>query len=134
MPTPWRRTVGKWARRPPRHLSRDGTLVESRPQVTAAGHRWNGGASVLEGPVPQPDRYKWIALSNASLGSFMAALDSSIVIIAIPGIFRGIGLDPLAPGNIGYLLWLILGDLLVMAVLVVSVGRLGDMFGRVRIY
>jgi MFS family permease len=80
------------------------------------------------------DRYKWIALSNTSLGIFMALLDASIVIIAMPAIFRGIGLDPLAPGNIGYLLWMIMGYLLVNAVLVVSVGRLGDMYGRVRIY
>jgi MFS family permease len=79
-------------------------------------------------------RYKWIALSNTTLGILMAALDSSIVIIALPAIFRGIGLDPLAPGNIGYLLWMILGYLMVMAVLVVALGRLGDMFGRVRMY
>src|SRR5437764_6729131 len=64
----------------------------------------------------------------------MAALDGSIVIISLPAIFRGIDLDPLAPGNIGYLLWMILGYLLVSAVLVVALGRLGDMFGRVRMY
>jgi MFS family permease len=80
------------------------------------------------------DRYKWVALSNTTLGTLIATLDASIVIIAMPAIFRGIGLDPLAPGNIGYLLWMILGYLLVSAVLVVSVGRLGDIFGRVRMY
>src|SRR6266571_219308 len=64
----------------------------------------------------------------------MATIDGSIVIIAMPAIFRGIRLDPLAPGNIGYLLWMIMGYLLVTAVLVVTLGRLGDMFGRVRIY
>jgi MFS family permease len=80
------------------------------------------------------DRYKWVALSNTSLGSFMATLDGSIVIIAMPAIFRGIGLNPLSPGNIGFLLWMIMGYLLVTAVLVVSVGRLGDIYGRVRIY
>ncbi len=80
------------------------------------------------------DRYKWTALSNTTLGVLMAALDGSIVIIAMPAIFRGIGLDPLAPSNIGYLLWMILGYLLVSAVLVVALGRLGDMFGRVRMY
>jgi MFS family permease len=68
------------------------------------------------------------------MGTLIAALDGSIVIISLPAIFRGIGLDPLAPGNIGYLLWMILGYLLVSAVLVVSLGRLGDMFGRVRMY
>ncbi|MEV7966780.1 MFS transporter [Sphaerisporangium sp. NPDC088356] len=80
------------------------------------------------------DRYKWIALSNTTLGVLMATLDASIVIISLPAIFRGIGLDPLAPGNISYLLWMILGYLLVQAVLVVALGRLGDMFGRVRLY
>ncbi|MEZ0110485.1 MFS family permease [Catenulispora sp. EB89] len=79
-------------------------------------------------------RYKWIALSNTTLGVLISAVDSSIVIISLPAIFRGIGLDPLAPGNIGYLLWMILGYLLVSAVLVVALGRLGDMFGRVRMY
>jgi MFS family permease len=80
------------------------------------------------------DRYKWVALSNTTLGTLMATLDGSIVIIAMPAIFRGIHLDPLAPGNIVYLLWLVLGYLLVSAVLVVSLGRLGDIFGRVRMY
>ncbi|MGH3622061.1 MAG: MFS transporter [Sciscionella sp.] len=80
------------------------------------------------------ERYKWVALSNTTLGVLMAALDGSIVIISLPAIFRGIGLDPLAPGNIGYLLWMIIGYLLVSAVLVVALGRLGDMFGRVRMY
>jgi MFS family permease len=80
------------------------------------------------------DRYKWTALSNTTLGVFMATLDGSIVIISMPAIFRGIGLDPLSPHNIGYLLWMILGYLLVAAVLVVALGRLGDMFGRVKLY
>jgi MFS family permease len=80
------------------------------------------------------DRYKWVALSNTTLAVFMSALDGSIVIISLPAIFRGIHLDPLAPGNISYLLWMIMGYLLVQAVLVVTLGRLGDMYGRVRIY
>ncbi len=80
------------------------------------------------------DRYKWVALSNTTLAVFMSALDGSIVIISLPAIFRGIHLDPLAPGNVNYLLWMIMGYLLVQAVLVVTLGRLGDMFGRVRIY
>jgi EmrB/QacA subfamily drug resistance transporter len=89
-------------------------------------------------PVPPgpraPDRYKWVALSNTTLGMFMATLDGSIVIIAMPAIFRGIGLDPLDAGNIAYLLWMVLGYLLVSAIFVVPLGRLGDMYGRVRIY
>jgi MFS family permease len=79
-------------------------------------------------------RYKWVALSNTTLSMTMATIDTSIVIIAMPAIFRGIRLDPTAPGNISYLLWMIIGYLLVTAVLVVTLGRLGDMFGRVRIY
>ncbi|NUP36451.1 MAG: MFS transporter [Streptomyces sp.] len=65
---------------------------------------------------------------------FMATVDSSIVIISMPAIFRGIHLDPFAPGNISYLLWMIMGYLLVTAVLVVTLGRLGDIVGRVRMY
>src|ERR1700723_4164645 len=85
-------------------------------------------------PAPVSDRYRWVALTNTTASMFMATLDGSIVIIALPAIFRGIGLDPLAPGSIFYLLWMIMGYRLVQAVLVVSLGRLGDMFGRVRIY
>ena len=81
-----------------------------------------------------PDRYKWIALSNTTLGVLLATLDASITLIAMPDIFRGIHLDPLAPGNSSYLLWMILGYLVVTSVLIVSLGRLGDMFGRVRTY
>jgi len=81
-----------------------------------------------------PDRYKWIALSNVTLGVLLATLDASITLIAMPDIFRGIHLDPLAPANSFYLLWMILGFLVVSSVLIVSLGRLGDMYGRVRMY
>jgi MFS family permease len=79
-------------------------------------------------------RYKWVALTNTTSAVFMSALDGSIVIISLPAIFRGIQLDPLDPANISYLLWMIMGYRLVQAVLVVTLGRLGDMFGRVRVY
>ena len=79
-------------------------------------------------------RYKWIALSNTTLGMLMATVNSSIMLIALPDIFRGIGVDPLQPGNTTLLLWLLMGYLVVTAVLVVSFGRLGDMFGRVRMF
>jgi MFS family permease len=82
----------------------------------------------------RPGHYKWVALSNTTLSMSMATIDASIVIIAMPAIFRGIHLNPLTPGNISYLLWMIMGYLLVQSVLVVTLGRLGDMFGRVRIY
>ncbi|MFL6138578.1 MAG: MFS transporter [Frankiaceae bacterium] len=80
------------------------------------------------------DRYKWIALSNTTLGMLMATINASIVLISLPAIFRGIKLDPLAPGNTSYFLWVLMGYLLVSAVLVVTLGRLGDIYGRVRIY
>src|ERR1700709_387937 len=80
------------------------------------------------------DRYKWIALSNTTLAVLLATLDASITLIAMPDIFRGIHLDPLIPANSAYLLWMILGYLVVSSVLIVSLGRLGDIFGRVKIY
>jgi len=84
---------------------------------------------------PDPgSRYKWIALSNTTLGMLMATINSSIMLIALPDIFRGIGINPLAPGNTTILLWMMMGFLVVTGVLVVSFGRLGDMFGRVRMF
>ena len=80
------------------------------------------------------DNYKWIALSNTTLGILMAVINQSIVIIALPAIFRGIHLNPLIPSNTSYLLWMLLSFMVVMAVLVVSLGRVGDIFGRVRMY
>ncbi|MGN6780700.1 MAG: MFS transporter [Marmoricola sp.] len=78
--------------------------------------------------------YRWIALSNTTLGVLMATINSSIVIISLPAIFRGIDLNPLEAGNVSYLLWIIMGFLVVSAVLVVTLGRLGDMYGRVKMY
>ncbi|MEV6337367.1 MFS transporter [Nocardia vinacea] len=79
-------------------------------------------------------RYKWIVLTNTTIGVLLSAVNASIVLISLPAIFRGIGLNPLEAGNVGYLLWMLMGYLLVTAVLVVMFGRLGDIFGRVRIY
>jgi hypothetical protein len=70
-------------------------------------------------------RYKWIALSNTTIGMLMATVNSSIVLISLPAIFRGIGLNPLTPGNVSYLLWMLMGYMVVTAVLVVSLGRIG---------
>jgi MFS family permease len=100
-----------------------------------------GGAAVTrpgQGPAPGQPRegshYKWLALSNTTLGMLAATVNASIVIIALPAIFRGINLDPLTPSNVSYLLWMLMGYLVVSAVLVVTLGRLGDIFGRVRMY
>src|SRR5580700_1867207 len=97
--------------------------VSSKAASKATGTSWTPGP-----------RYKWIALSNTTLGVLMATINQSIVLIALPDIFRGIGLNPLSPGNTSYLLWMFMGFMVVTAVLVVSFGRLGDMFGRVRMY
>src|SRR6202451_810981 len=95
------------------------------------------GASVPAAASAKPlpsDRYKWIALSNVTLGVLLATLDGSVVPVSRPSIFRGIHLDPLVPANSFYLLWMILGFLVVTSVLIVSLGRLGDMYGRVKMY
>lgn len=78
--------------------------------------------------------YKWIALSNTTLGVLMAALNTSVILISLPAIFRGIGINPLDPGETPYLLWTLMGYQIVTATLLVTCGRLSDMFGRVRLY
>ncbi len=88
-----------------------------------------GGSRGLRG-----GNYKWVALSNTTVGMLAATVNASIVIIALPAIFRGIHLNPLQPSNISYLLWMLMGYLVVSAVLVVTLGRLGDIYGRVRMY
>ncbi len=110
-------------RRTPTGPSRGPPPPVTRPQTPE--HRRLGGRAI---------EYKWVALTNTTLGILMATINSSIVIISLPAIFRGIKLDPLLPGNVSYLLWMLMGYLLVSAVLVVSLGRLGDIYGRVRMY
>ncbi|HXR66170.1 MAG TPA: MFS transporter [Ktedonobacteraceae bacterium] len=83
---------------------------------------------------PPGPHYKWIALSNTTLGILMATINSSIVLISLPAIFNGIGINPLGAGESNYLLWMLLGYMVVTATLVVSLGRISDMFGRVRLY
>jgi MFS family permease len=83
---------------------------------------------------PHKIDYKWIALSNTTLGVIMAALNSSIVLISLPAIFRGLDVNPLDPAESGYLLWMLLGYMVITATLLVTLGRLSDMWGRVRLY
>src|SRR5580692_8329084 len=85
-------------------------------------------------PRAADSRYKWIALSNITLGTLMVFINQSIVLIALPAIFRGIRLNPLTPANTGYMLWILMGFMVVLAVLVVTLGRVGDIFGRVKMY
>lgn len=90
--------------------------------------------SKFKGGIRVNVHYKWIALSNTTLGMLMAAINGTSLIIALPVVFRGLHINPLSASSFTYLLWILLGYLLVTAVLVVSLGRLGDMFGRVRMY
>ena len=102
---------------------------------TAAGLNGRAVASAaLPGGGAEDSRYKWIALSNITLGTLMVFINQSIVLIALPAIFRGISLNPLTPANTGYMLWMLMGFMVVLAVLLVTLGRVGDMFGRVKMY
>jgi MFS family permease len=83
---------------------------------------------------PEHSHYKWVALTNTTVGMLLATINSSIVLISLPAIFNGIKLNPLESSNTSYLLWMLMGYMLVTAVLVVTLGRLGDMFGRVKLY
>ena len=102
--------------------SPESEITPSAPGKTGLRHRI--------GRVP----YKWIALSNTTLGVFMASLDGSIVLISLPSIFNGIGINPLAAGETDYLLWTLMGYMVITATLLVAFGRISDMYGRVRFY
>jgi len=114
-------------------------LASAHALVPANGDSTSNGKAgsprlVVSAPGGRKVDYKWVALANTTFGVIMATIDSSIMLIALPDIFQGIHLDPLRPGNSFYLLWMILSFLVVSSVLVVSFGRLGDMFGRVKMY
>jgi MFS family permease len=125
---------------PAQHTGNQAKQAEGRAETELERHHPNLTELMAELRIARPgsqasdDGYKWIALSNVTLAVLLATLDVSITIIAMPDIFRGIHLDPLVSSNSFYLLWMILGYMIVGSVLIVSLGRLGDMFGRVRIY
>lgn len=79
-------------------------------------------------------RYKWIALSNTTLGVLMASLNSNIILISLPAIFNGMKVDPLSASGASYMLWMLMGYTVVTATLLVSFGRISDIYGRVRLY
>jgi MFS family permease len=112
----------------------EGCLCNIRIVSSAATVQVRGGGPSPQAEIERSANYKWVALSNTTLAVLLATLDGSITIIAMPDIFRGIKLNPLQAGNSFYLLWMVLGYLIVSSVLIVSLGRLGDMFGRVRLY
>ncbi len=105
----------------------------ARPQAVTT-RTTTGGSTAPPALAGVGPRYRWIVLSNTLIASLIVSIDSTIVLISLPSIFRGIGVDPLGPGNTKYMLWMIMGFLIVTAVLVVSLGRLGDIYGRVRVY
>jgi len=78
--------------------------------------------------------YKWVALSNVTLASLMGTINGSIILISLPAIFKGIQIDPMAPDSFQYLLWILMGYGLVTATLLLSIGRLSDIYGRVKLF
>src|SRR3954451_7731295 len=129
--TPGPRRPGRPSRR--RTALRAGSRRAARPARRGLDQTDPGSVREVD-RTSLPANYKWIVLSNTTIGMLLATINSSILLIALPDIFRGIHIDPLAPGNTNFLLWMILGFLVVTAVLVVSLGRLGDIYGRVRMY
>jgi MFS family permease len=105
-------------------------LVKHAEQTTSLGRI----EPVTNTRLQDAPRYQWVVLSNTTLGSFIASVNSNIIVIALAAIFAGIGVEPLAPGETNYFLWMLLGFLLVTSTLLVTFGRLSDMFGRVRLY
>jgi MFS family permease len=115
-------------------MSSDGSIT------TSAGRSAPGSGSSFShfrramSAGPEHSHYKWVALTNTTVGMLLATINASIVLISLPAIFNGIKLNPLESSNTSYLLWMLMGYMLVTAVLVVTLGRLGDMFGRVKLY
>ncbi|HEX6541103.1 MAG TPA: MFS transporter [Ktedonobacterales bacterium] len=108
----------------------NGAQEEREAQVAAPA----GAGATRHEPPRQDGHYKWIALSNTTLGVLMATINASIILIAMPAIFTGIGINPLAPGETNYFLWMLLGYMVVTATLLVTFGRISDIFGRVKLY
>ena len=76
--------------------------------------------------------YKWTAMSNTFIATLMGTINTFIILIALPAIFNGIHIDPL--NSFQYLLWILMGYGLVTATLLLSFGRLSDMYGRVKLF
>jgi EmrB/QacA subfamily drug resistance transporter len=121
-----------WARAAKAFFCPEGEIRMSR--TTRAIQNGAPAPGTARSQRPVGPNYKWIALSNTTLGALMATINSSIVLIALPAIFNGIHVDPLAAGESNYFLWLLLGYLVVTATLLVTFGRISDMFGRVKLY
>ena len=109
-------------------------MATTHVSATERGSADGGDAGGQKSRKPVGPGYKWVALSNTTLGALMATIDASIVLIALPAIFNGLQIDPLSPGETGYFLWMLLGYMVVTATLLVTFGRISDMLGRVRLY
>ena len=109
-------------------------MATTHVSATERGSADRGDAGGQKSRKPVGPGYKWVALSNTTLGALMATIDASIVLIALPAIFNGLQIDPLSPGETGYFLWMLLGYMVVTATLLVTFGRISDMLGRVRLY
>src|SRR5690242_21207881 len=109
-------------------------MTVERTSKSSAARDTTGKLALRRQGMPPGENYKWIALSNTTLGVLMATINSSIILIAMPAIFTGIGINPLAAGETNYFLWLLLGYMVVTATLLVTFGRISDIFGRVKLY
>jgi len=114
-------------------MSSDGSISTAGAPSVASGSRLGHFRHAMSAG-PEHSHYKWVALTNTTVGMLLATINSSIVLISLPAIFNGIKLNPLETSNTSYLLWMLMGYMLVTAVLVVTLGRLGDMYGRVKLY
>jgi MFS family permease len=113
--------------------SSDGSITTVGDPATAPRSKFGHFRHAMSAG-PEHSHYKWVALTNTTVGMLLATINSSIVLISLPAIFNGIKLNPLQSSNTSYLLWMLMGYMLVTAVLVVTLGRLGDMYGRVKLY
>jgi MFS family permease len=111
----------------------DGSITAVGDPATAPSSKFGHFRHAMSAG-PEHSHYKWVALTNTTVGMLLATINSSIVLISLPAIFNGIKLNPLQSSNTSYLLWMLMGYMLVTAVLVVTLGRLGDMYGRVKLY
>ncbi len=78
--------------------------------------------------------YKYTVLTNTMLGALMASINMNIVMVTLPTIFRGLNINPFSSGEFTYLLWILMGYSIVLASVLVSFGKISDIFGRVKMY
>ena len=87
--------------------------------VRAASHRAEASSAAPR---------RGLALAVVMTGVLITAVDTTIVVLALPEIERGLHVA------LASVIWVIIGYLLIITLLATQVGRLGDMFGRVKMY